>query len=111
MDLIIWTLFFVGSLTFLIDWRRLLYEKPHNLNTSSHIVKMVKSRRMRLAGDIARMGEMRSAYEILDGKPEGKRPLERLWRRWKFCGRIGLREMGREVVEWIHLAQNRNQWL
>jgi hypothetical protein len=53
---------------------------------------------------------MRNAYKILIGKLEGKRPVARPRRRWEDIIRIDLREIGWEVVEWIHLAQNRDQW-
>jgi hypothetical protein len=56
------------------------------------------------------MGEMRNAYNILVEKHEGKIPLERPRRRWEVNFRIDLREIGWEVVDWIHLAQNRDQW-
>jgi hypothetical protein len=59
------------------DWRKLHIEELHNLYSSSSIIRMMKSRRMRWAADLARMGEKRNAYGILVGKPEGKRPLGR----------------------------------
>jgi hypothetical protein len=55
----------------------------HNLSASPEIVRVIKSRRMRWAGNVACMGEMRNAYNILVGKPEGKRPLRRPRRRWE----------------------------
>jgi hypothetical protein len=57
--------------------RKLHNKKVHNLCSSSSIIRMVKSRRMRWAGHVARMGEKRNAYRILVGNPEGKRPLGR----------------------------------
>jgi hypothetical protein len=57
-------------------------EGLHNLYSSSSIIRMVNSRRMRWAGHIARMGEKRNPYRILVGKPEGKRPLGSPRRRW-----------------------------
>jgi len=65
---------------------------------------------MRWAGHVARMGEMGSAYSILVGKPEGKKLLRRTTHRWEDSIRIDLREMRREIVDWIHLAQDRDQW-
>jgi hypothetical protein len=55
------------------------------------------------------MGKMRSAYRILVGKPEGKRPLERPGHRWEDNIRMDLGETGWEVVDWMHLAQDRDQ--
>jgi hypothetical protein len=58
-------------------WRKPHNEELHNLYSSPNIIRMIKSRRMRLAGHVGRMGETRNAYRILVGKPEGKRPLGR----------------------------------
>jgi hypothetical protein len=58
---------------------------------------VIKSRRMRWVGRVARIGERRNAYTILVGKPEGKRPLGRPRRRWKDNIRIYLREIGMAV--------------
>jgi hypothetical protein len=63
------------------DWRKLHNEELHNLYSSPNIIRMMKSRRMRWAGHVARMGEKRNAYRILVGKLEGKRPLGRPRRR------------------------------
>jgi hypothetical protein len=71
---------------------------------------MIKSKRMRWAGHVARMGEMRNAYRILVGKPEGKRPLERPRRRWVDNIKMNLREIGWHGMDWIDLAQDRDQW-
>jgi hypothetical protein len=57
------------------DWRKLHNAELHNLYSSPNIITMTKSRRMRWAGHVARMGETRNAYRILVGKPEGKIPL------------------------------------
>jgi hypothetical protein len=54
-------------------WRKLHNEKLHNIYSSPSIIRMTKSRRMRWAGNVARM-ERRNAYRILVGKPEGRRP-------------------------------------
>jgi hypothetical protein len=59
------------------DWRKLHNEELHNLYSSPNILRMIKSRRMRWAWNVARMGETRNAYRISVGKPEGKRPLGR----------------------------------
>jgi hypothetical protein len=59
------------------DWRRLHNEELNDLYSSPNIVQVIKSRRMRLAGHVARMGEERGVYRVLVGKAEGKRPLGR----------------------------------
>jgi hypothetical protein len=64
------------------DCRKLHNEELHRLYSAPSIIRMIKSRRMRWAGHVARMGEERNAYRILVGKPEGKRPLGRPRRRW-----------------------------
>jgi hypothetical protein len=71
---------------------------------------VITSRKMIWKGHVARMEEMRNAYRILVGKPEGKRLLGRPWRRWKYNIRKDLREIGWEDVDWMHVAQDRNQW-
>jgi hypothetical protein len=62
------------------------------------------------AGHVERMGEMRKACSILVRKPEGKTPLGRPSRRWVSNFRTGLRELGWEVVDWMHLARYKDQW-
>jgi hypothetical protein len=71
---------------------------------------MIKSRRMRWAGHVTRMGEKRNAYRILVGKPEGKRPLGRPRRRWVDNIKMDLREIKWDGMDWIDLAQDRDQW-
>jgi hypothetical protein len=56
------------------DWRKLHNEELHSLYSLPNIIRMIKSRRMRWTGHVARMGDKRTAYRILVGKPEGKRP-------------------------------------
>ena len=65
------------------DWRKLHNEELHSLCRSPNLVRMIKSRRLRWAGHVARMEEGRSAYKILTNKPTGKRPLGRPRRRWE----------------------------
>ena len=77
---------------------------------SSNIVRVIKSRRMRWAGHVARMGEERRVYMVLLGKPEGKRPLGRPRRRWVDNIRMDLQEMGCGYMDWIGLAQDRDRW-
>jgi hypothetical protein len=75
-----------------------------------NMIRMIKSRRMRWAGYVAQMGEKRNPYRILVAKPEGKRPLERQRCRWVGNIKIDLREIGWVGMDWINLAQNRDQW-
>jgi hypothetical protein len=63
-------------------WRKLHNEELHNVYSSPSIIRIIKSRRMRWAGHVARMGEKRNVYRLLVGKPEGKRPLGRPRHRW-----------------------------
>jgi hypothetical protein len=85
-------------------------EDLHNLYSSPDIIRQVKSRRMRWAGHVARMGEERKVYKVLVGKPERKRPLGRPRRRWEDWIRMDLRDIGLEGVDWSRLAQDRDQW-
>jgi hypothetical protein len=71
---------------------------------------MIKSRRMRWAGHVARMGEKRNAYRILVEKPEGRRLLERSICKWEDNIKMDLRETGWNVMDWIGLAPERDQW-
>jgi hypothetical protein len=92
------------------EWRKLHNEELHNLYSSTDIIRQVKSRRMRWAGHMARMGEERKLYKVLVGKPDGKRPLGRPRRKWEDGIRMDLREIGLGGVDWIRLAQNRDRW-
>jgi hypothetical protein len=76
------------------EWRKLHNEELHNLYSSPDIIRQVKSRRMRWAGHVARMGEERKVYKVLVRKPERKRPLGRPRRRWEDGIRMDLREIG-----------------
>jgi hypothetical protein len=91
-------------------WRKRHNEELHNLYSASSINRIIKSRRMRLAGHVARIGEKRNMYRLLVGKPEGKRPLGRQRRRWMDNIKIDLLEIGLNVVDWIGLAQDRYRW-
>jgi hypothetical protein len=82
------------------EWRKLHNEELHNLNSTPDIIRQVKSRRMRWAGHVVRMGEERKVYKVLVGKPEGKRPLGRPRRRREDGITIDLREIGLGGV-WI----------
>jgi hypothetical protein len=82
------------------EWRKLHNEELHNWYSSPDIIRQVKSRRMRWAGYVARMGEERKVYyKVLVGKPEGRRPLGRPRRRWEDGVRMDLREIGLGVVD------------
>jgi hypothetical protein len=91
-------------------WRELHNEELHGLYSSPCIVRVIKARRMRWAGHVARMWEVRGAYNTLVGRPEGRRPLGRPRRRWEDNIKMDLRETGFEDVDWIHWAQDRDRW-
>jgi len=76
------------------EWRRLHNEELNDLYSSPNIVRVIKSRRMRWAGHVARISEKRGEYRILVGKPEGRRPLGRPRRRWVDNIRMDLQEVG-----------------
>jgi hypothetical protein len=92
------------------EWRKLHSEELHNLYSSPDIIRQAKSRRMRWAGHVARMGKERKVYKVLVGKSEGKRPLGRPRRRREDGIRLDLREIGLWRVDWIRLAQYRDRW-
>jgi hypothetical protein len=92
------------------EWKKLHNEELHILYTSPDIIRQIKSRRMRWAGHVARMGEERNVYRALMGKLEGKIPLGRPRRRWEDGIRMDLREIGWGNVDWIQLAQDRDRW-
>jgi hypothetical protein len=92
------------------DWRKLHYEELHSLYSSPNINRMIKSKRMIWAGQVERMGETRNACRILVGKQEGKRPLGRPRLRWEDNIKIDLRKVRWDGMDWIELAQNRDQW-
>jgi len=79
------------------------------LYSSLNIVRVIKSKRMRWAGHVARMGEERGVYRVLVGKPEGKRPLGRSRRRWVDNIRMDLQEVECGHMDWIELAQDRDR--
>jgi hypothetical protein len=92
------------------EWRKLHNEELHNLYLSLDIIRQVKSRRMRRAGHMARMEEERKVYNVLVGKPEGKRPVGRPRRKWEDGIRMDLRDISMGGVDWIRLAQDRDRW-
>jgi hypothetical protein len=89
------------------SWIKLHNDELHNLYSSPNIVK---SRRMRWAGHVTRMGDGRGVYRILFERPEGKRSLGRPRRRWEDNINLDLREMGIDGANWIQLAQDRVKW-
>jgi hypothetical protein len=91
-------------------WRKLHNEELHGLYTSPSIVRVIKARMMRWARHVARMGEVRGVYNILVGRPEGKKPLGRPRGRWEDNIKINLREIGFGDVDWIHWAQDIDRW-
>jgi hypothetical protein len=92
------------------EWRKSHNDGLRDLYSSPSIIIIIKSRRMRWAGHVARMGERRNAYRLLVGKPEGKRPLGRQRRRCVNNITMDLGEVGWGDVDWIGLAQDRNRW-
>jgi hypothetical protein len=92
------------------EWRKLHNEELSELYSSSSVIRIIKCRRMRWAGYVARMGEKRNAYRLLVGMPEGKRPLESPRRRWVDNIKIDLGEVRWGVVVWIGLTKDRNRW-
>ena len=89
---------------------KITFLSPEIATSINIIMRVIKSRRMRWAGHVARMGEERGAYRVLVGKPEGKRPLGRPRRRWVDNIRMDLQEVGCGYVDWIGLAQDRDRW-
>ncbi|KAJ4436469.1 hypothetical protein ANN_16500 [Periplaneta americana] len=92
------------------EWRKLHNTELHALYSSPDIIRNIKSRRLRWAGHVARMGESRNAYRVLVGRPEGKRPLGRPRRRWEDNIKMDLREVGYDDRDWLNLAQDRDRW-
>ena len=86
------------------------YGRKLDLYPSPNIVRVIKSRRMRWAGHVARMGEEMGTYRVLVGRSEGKRPLGRPRHRWEDNIGMDLQEVGCVFVDWIGLAQDRDRW-
>jgi hypothetical protein len=89
------------------EWRKLHNEELYTFYSFPDIIRQVKSRRMKRAGHVARMGEERKVYKVLVGKPEGRRPLGRPSLRWEDGGS---RQIDLAGVDWIRLAQDRDRW-
>jgi len=92
------------------EWRRLHNEELNDLYSSPNILRVIKSRRMRWAGHVARMSEERVVYRVLVGKLEGKRPPGRPRRRWVDNIRMDLQEVGCGYMDWIGRAQDKDGW-
>ena len=89
------------------EWRKLHNEELNDLYCSSNIVRVIKSRKMRWAGHLARMG--RGVYRVLVRKTEGKRPLGRPKHRWNSNIKMDLKEVGCEGMDWIEMTQDRDR--
>jgi len=92
------------------EWRKLHNEELGDLYSLPNIVWVIKSRRMRWAGHVARMREGRGVHRVLVGKPEGKGPLGRPRRRWEDNIKMDLWEVGGGGGDWLELAQDRDRW-
>ena len=92
------------------EWRKLHNEELNDLYCSPNIVRVIKSRRLRWAGHVARMEEGRGVHQVLVGKPEGKRPLGRPRRRWEDNIKMDLEEVRRGCGDWMELSQDRDRW-
>jgi hypothetical protein len=92
------------------EWRRLHNKELYALYSSPNIIRVIKSRRLRWAGHVARMGERRGAYRALVGEPEGRRPFGRSRRRWEDDIKMGLRDVEWGGMDWMNPAQDRDRW-
>ena len=92
------------------EWRKLHNSELHILHSLPNIIRNLKSRRLRWAEHVARTEQFRSAYRVLVGKPQSKRPLGRPRRRWEDNIKMDLREVGCDPRDWRALAEDRDQW-
>ena len=91
------------------EWIKLHNEELDVLYSSLNIVRVIKSKIMKWAGHVARVGERRGMYRVLVGKPEGKRPLGRPRLRREDDIKMDLQEVGCGVMDWIELARDRDR--
>jgi hypothetical protein len=92
------------------SWRKLHNDELHSLYFSPNIVRVIKSRRIRWAGHVARMGEGSGVYRVLVGRSERKTPFGIPRLRWEDNIKINLREIGIDRPNWIQVAQDSVQW-
>jgi len=94
------------------EWRKLHIEELNDLYSSPNFFffYVIKSRRMRWAGHVTRVGERRGVYRVLVTKPEGKRPLGRPMWKWEDNINVDLQEVGCGGMAWFELAQDRDRW-
>ena len=92
------------------EWRILHNKELSDRYSLPNIVRVVKSRRMRWAGHVARMGEGRGVHRVLVGKPEENRPLGRPRRRWEDNIKMDLQEVEGDCGDWMELVQDRDRW-
>jgi PAS domain-containing protein len=91
------------------EWRKLHNKELNDLSSSPNVVRRMKSRKMRWAEHVERMGERRGIYRVLVGKPERKRLLGRPRCRWDNTIKMVLQEVGYGGMDWIELAQDRDR--
>jgi len=92
------------------EWIKLHNEELNDLYCSTNIVRVIKSRRVRWAGYVARLGKRRGVCRVLVGNPEGKRPVGSPRRRWVDIIKMDLQEVGCGGMDWIELAEHRDRW-
>jgi len=92
------------------EWRKLHNEELNDLYCSPDFVRVIKSRSMRWAELVARMGERRVAYRVLDRKPEGNRPLGRPSRRWEDNIKMHFQQVRCVGMDWNDLAEDSDMW-
>ena len=92
------------------EWRKLHKEKLNDLYSPPNIIRVMKARRVKWAGHVARTGDSRGVYRVLVGKPEGKRPNGRSKRNWEDNIKMDLHEVGCGGMDWIELTEDSDSW-